>query len=237
MASDFSLNLEPKPEVTPKELVDKGEKLTETEVGILGFVEQIYWETGRIPTQDMIVSGLDPLQSRATRNKVANAWKKERFQAALEKRGLEFKNDSKLLTPIQLLLVNMLMNVEDKKTLRQKLEVLGVKYAQYQTWLRDPAFHDYLTMRTEQLFEHSDHEAYKSLVKAVMSGDVTAMKLFFEMRGIYSPRLEVNINVETIIYRLVEIVGKHVKDPATLRDIADEIEVLELPSRAVKTRV
>jgi hypothetical protein len=88
-------------------------------------------------------------------------------------------------------------------------------------------------MRTEQLFNHSDHEAYKSLVEQVMNGDVTAMKLFFEMRGIYNPKVTVDINIETVVYRLVEIVGRHVRDPQILQSIAKEVEELGLPKRAL----
>ena len=233
---ELSLELDEEPILEPEPKKEEP-SLTEKELAVLAFVEQIYWETGRVPTKEIVVQGLYPISSTRTKKFVEATWAKPRFQSALEKRGLEFKNDSKLLSPEQLLLVNMLLNVEDKKSLRQKLEMLGVKMAQYQTWLRDPAFHQYLTMRTEQLFENTDHDAYRALVRAVMGGDVTAMKLFFEMRGIYNPRLDININVETIVYRLVEIVGKHVKDPQILVAIADEVETLELPSRAVKTRI
>ena len=210
----------------------KEDKLTDSELSILAYIEQIYWELGRVPSKEMVIEGLDPLSLPATRARVERAYNKPRFQVALEKRGMEFKADSKLLTPAQLLLVNMLLNVEDKKSLRQKLELLQISTAKYQAWLRDPVFHNYLTKRTEQLFENSDHEAYRSLVQAVMTGDVSAMKLFFEMRGIYSPRLDITVNIETVIYRLVEIVGKHVKDPVLLREIADEVEQLELPRHA-----
>jgi Helix-turn-helix of insertion element transposase len=210
----------------------KEPSLTDSELSILAYVEQIYWETGRIPTKEMVVEGLDPFGLKGAKNKVAQAWNKPRFQSALEKRGLNFQSDSKLLTPTQLLLVNMLLNVEDKKSLRQKLETLGINMAKYQTWLRDPAFHSYLTMRTEQLFENSDHDAYKSMIQAVMRGDTQAMKLFFEMRGIWSPKLEINVNIESVIYRVVEVVGKHVKDPLILNAIADEVEQLEIPRHA-----
>lgn len=211
---------------------EKQASLTDSELSVLAYVEQIYWQTGRVPTKEAVIEGLDPLNTPQTRSKVTRAWNKPRFQAALEKRGLDFSNDSQLLTPTQLLLVNMLLNVEDKKSLRQKLELLGINMSKYQTWLRDPAFHNYLTMRTEQLFENSDHDAYKALIQAVARGDVTAMKLFFEMRGIYSPRLDINVNIESVIYRVVEVVGKHVKDPIILNAIADEVEQLEIPKYA-----
>jgi len=232
VALDLKLNLPEKTEQKSQPVEKKEPSLTDSELSILAYVEQVYWETGRIPTQQMIIECLDPLCSPATKSKVSKAFAKPRFQSALEKRGLEYQADTKLLTPTQLLLVNMLLNVEDKKSLRQKLEMLNINMAKYQSWLRDPAFHSYLTMRTEQLFENSDHDAYKSLIQAVMRGDVQAMKLFFEMRGIWSPKLDININIESIIYRVVEIVGKHVKDPTILTQIADEVEQLELKSGA-----
>jgi len=218
----------PQEQEKPKERA----KLTESELSILAFVEQVFWETGYVPTKERVIEGLDPLKQTRTRTKVNKAWDNPRFQSALEMRGLEFKNDGKLLSPTQLLLVNMLLNVEDKKSLRQKLDMIGVKMTQYQSWLRDPAFNRYLVMRTEQMFEHSDHEAYKALIQSVMRGDVAALKLFFEMRGIWSPRLDININIETVVYRLVEIVGKHVKNPEILQAIANEVESLELPAHA-----
>jgi hypothetical protein len=208
-------------------------KLTDAEIRVLSYVEQLFWETGRIPSQAAVVEGLDPLSSLKTKNLVKRAWEKERFQKALEERGLEYKIDEKVLSPKQIVLVNMLLNVGDKKSLRQKLELLKVTMIQYNAWLRDPAFHQYLTMRTEQLFDHSDHEAYKSLIEQVMNGDVTAMKLFFEMRGIYNPKVTVDVNIETVVYRLVEVVGRHVKDPQILQAIASEVEELGLPKRAL----
>lgn len=230
MAIDFQFG--DNPEVQEEAPIQAQPSLTDSELSILAYVEQIFWETGKVPTKDAVVFGLDPLESYSTKSKVTKAWNKPRFQEALAKRGLEFQSDTRLLTPTQLLLVNMLLNVEDKKSLRQKLDMLGVNMQKYQTWLRDPAFHQYLTMRTEQLFENSDHDAYKSLLQAVMRGDVTAMKLFFEMRGIYSPKLDLNINIESMIYRVVEVVGKHVKDPAILTAIADEVEQMEIPKHA-----
>jgi hypothetical protein len=208
-------------------------KLSDADIRVLSYVEQLYWETGKVPSQAAVVDGLDPLASLKTRNLVKKAWEKERFQRALTERGIEFKIEEKILSPKQIVLVNMLLNVGDKKSLRQKLELLKVTMVQYNAWLRDPAFHQYLTMRTEQLFNHSDHEAYKSLVEQVMNGDVTAMKLFFEMRGIYNPKVTVDINIETVVYRLVEIVGRHVRDPQILQSIAKEVEELGLPKRAL----
>lgn len=218
----------------PKPAKVKEKSLTDSEISILALVEQIYWETGHIPTQETIVSRLDSLGSPKVVKRVRDTFNNQKFQEALEIRGLERPMDAKRLTATQLLLVNMLLNVEDKKSLRQKLDLLNINMAKYQTWLRDPAFHEYLTMRTEQMFENSDHDAYKALLQSVVRGDVSALKLFFEMRGIYSPRIDVNINIESVIYRVVEVVGKHIKDPQILNAIADEVEQMEIPRYASK---
>lgn len=231
MALDLTLDLDGEDEVPPE---PKEEKLSDEDLSVLSLMEQRFWETGKLPTEQYLVEFFDPLALPPTKRRINKTLNKPRFKSALEKRGMEYKTDNQVLTPKQLILVNMLLTVDDKRTLRQKLEMLEIKMSQYQGWLRDPVFHRYLTTRTEQLFENSDHEAYKALVGSVVAGDVSAMKLFFEMRGIYSPRLDVHVNVESVIYRVVEVVGKYVKDPEVLNAIANEVEAIETGSRAKK---
>lgn len=198
--------------------------LNDTDISIMAYLEQLYWTHGSVPTYEKIAEGLNLSVVR-----VRESWKKERFRNAVVARGIELdRRGEDILSPAQITLVNMLLNVHDKNSLRQKLEACGISTAKYNAWLRDPAFQSYLKLRTEQLFEGSDHEAYKSLLEAVTDGDVQAMKLFFEMRGIYNPRLTVEVNIETVVYRVVEIVAKHIRDPQILEAIATEIETLEV---------
>lgn len=211
------------PEVTPSEI--KRAELNEDDITILSYVEQYFWENkGKIPTVELIADKL-----KYSNDIVERAWKRPRFRDALVARGIVVSRRADgVLTPQQMLLTTILLNVEDKRSLRQKLKDVNVSVVQYNSWLRDPAFHNYIRMRSEEMFKNTDSEAYRALSDAATSGDVAALKLFFEMRGIYQPRIDVRVNVETVVYQVVEIIAKYVKDGPTLEAIATEIEKLEL---------
>lgn len=221
--SDLEFNLDGKQEVAVVE--KKQPSFTEDELEILSYTEQFYWENGHVPSEEKVSKKLE-----IEVVKIRKAWLNERFTNSLKKRGVIISEKRKegVLTPNQIVLVNMLLNVGDKSSLRQKLELVGVTQPQYNAWLRDPVFQGYLRMRTEQMFEFADHDAFKALVGAVQDGDVPAMKLFFEMRGIWNPKLTLDINIETVVLRVVEIVTRHVKDPNIIEAIAKDVEQLEV---------
>jgi homoserine acetyltransferase len=119
---------------------------------------------------------------------------------------------------------NALLNANDKRSVRQLLELFKIKSPQYNAWLRDSAFQSYLRTRAEQIFESSDYEAYKALVRAVSNGDVNAIKFFFELRGIYNPKLTVNINIRSVMTEVIRVITDNVKDPQVIEVIATELE-------------
>jgi hypothetical protein len=220
---DFDFGVEEKP---------KPQNLTDDEVTILSYVEQKYWETGSIPTMEKTSKDL-----KVDDSVVKRAWKKQTFNDALIARGLKWDSRGDgILTPKQIVLVNMLMSVNDGLSLRQKLGAIQVTQQQYQAWLRDPHFQNYLRMRTEQVFEIADVEVLQALQETAKNGDVQAIKLFAEMRGIYNPRTTVDINIDTVIYRVVDIVARYVKDPAIIESIANELEQINVNSRVGITK-
>jgi hypothetical protein len=215
-----------------EETKTKPQNLTDDEITVLSYVEQKYWETGSVPTMEKSAQDL-----KMDVNVVKKAWKKQTFNDALIARGLKWDSRGDgILTPKQIVLVNMLMSVNDGLSLRQKLGAIQVTQQQYQAWLRDPHFQNYLRMRTEQVFEIADVEVLQALQETAKNGDVQAIKLFAEMRGIYNPRTTVDINIDTVIYRVVDIVARYVKDPAIIESIASELESINVNSRSSITK-
>jgi hypothetical protein len=213
---DFEFDTEPLPEKVERP------PLTDFDIEVLSYTEQLYWLEQAIPTYERLAEAF-----QVPVGKIKKVWEKEGFLAAIQARGLDLgKRAEGILSPKQIILVNMLLNVGDRASLREKLALIDVTQSQYYAWLRDPTFQHYLRSRTETMFESADSDAFKALVQAVMDGDVPAMKLFFEMRGIYNPKLQLDINVETVMYRVVEIVAKHVKDPVAIEAIAADMEEL-----------
>lgn len=197
-------------------------------VDVLTYVEQVWWEDNQIiPTDEKIaeMTGVS-LQS------IKGYWKNPDFRAALNARGVTFANEAdggKALTYAQLQVANMLMNIMDKRSLREKLQAANlpdVTPAKVGAWMRQPAFQEHLRKRANALFGDADVSANIALVKAIDGGDLKAVQLYMEMTGRYSPRSTVDVNVHSIIARVVEIISIHVREPATLEAIATDLESL-----------
>lgn len=209
----------------------KDNSLGPTAVAYVTFIDQAFWTHGGVPTPEKIKAELG-----ISKNKQNILRQDDRIKGALMARGIDLDEQTSngLLTPQQVVVANLLMNLHDKRSVREKLQVIGVSSQQYHAWLRQPAFADYLRKRAENLFSSSDHVAYTQLIKSVEGGSESAIKLFMEMRGIYNPKLEVNINIQSVVVRLVEIVAKHVKDPLVLEAIATEVERLDVGGNALE---
>lgn len=199
--------------------------LTDNEIRIVSLIEQRFWETGYLATNETVAQDL-----KIGVQLITKAWKKPEFRQALIARGVDLDTDATagVLTPVQIVLANMLLNAHDKRSIREKLETVNVTSQQYNAWMRQPAFSQYLRLRAEKAFAGHDHVAYTTLMKAIEDGDVTATMKFFEMRGIYNPKVQVEVNVEQVIVYLVEIVARHVTDPNVLQAIAEDIERIDL---------
>ncbi len=196
-------------------------------VDVLTYIEQVWWEDNKsMPTNEKIAEATGVgLQT------IKGYWQSADFRAALNHRGVSFYNDpdaGKALTYEQLLVANMLLNIQDRRSLREKLGAadIGVTPAQVGAWMRQPAFQEHLRKRSENLYQGADGAAYVALVKAIDNGDLKAVQLFFEMKGIYTPRSQVDVNIHAILARVVEIISIHVSDQATLEAIAGDLEGL-----------
>ena len=201
--------------------------ISNEQLEVLGAYEQLYWTHGGLPTEERVaeVTGVR-LET------IKKYWTEQQFRDALGKRGIPLdKRSQELLTPIQLEVANRMLNLYDKRSTREKLADCGTSTQQYNAWLRQDAFRDYLARRGEELFKSADHDAYSALVEIVQNGDVSGLKLFFEMRGIYNPRVQVDLNVESVLVKIVEVIARHVTDSTTLQAIAEDLERLDvLPS-------
>lgn len=194
--------------------------LTNEQLRVLAYIEQVFWETGYVPTNEKIANDL------AINKTVVNRYyENPDFRAAAIARGVDIDPDksTRALDPKQVLAANLMMNTLDKKNMREKLKMIGVTPQQFAAWKRQVPFQEYLKKRAEAVFDSSDPDAYLGLAKAVEAGDLNAIKFHFEMRGIYNPRLQIDVNVEHVLVRVVDIVSQHVT-PEVLEKIADELE-------------
>lgn len=195
-------------------------------VDVLTYIEQVWWEDNQtLPTNERIAE-----MTGVSVQSIKGYWTNPDFRAALNARGVTFANEpdsGRALTFAQLMVANMLMNVQDKRSLREKLQSapgLNVTPAQVGAWMRQPAFQAHLRKRASNLFQDADANASLALVKAIDAGDLKAVQLYFEMTGRYTPRMQHDVNVHAILARFVEVVSIHVKDPTILQAIANDLE-------------
>lgn len=203
--------------------------LTSNEVRILNYCEQVFWESGLLPTPERLIEDL-----HCSRSAVNGAFSNETFRVQLAARGIDPEGlttvgkliqESAALSAKQIVVANMMLNLHDKRSEREKLQLCQVSSQQYHAWLRQPAFVEFLRKRGEALFQSSDFLAYKSLVSNVKAGDNKALEIFFQMRGIWNPRLTVDVNIDVVITRVLEVISKHVP-AATLSLIANELDAV-----------
>src|SRR5687767_2148069 len=98
-------------------------KLTDKQLAFVTYVEQAYWETGYIPTVEKLADIL-----KMSRDQVKQMQKNQVVIASCVARGIDLSPEdaNRVLTPQQLLCANMVLNTVDKRSLRQKLETIGV---------------------------------------------------------------------------------------------------------------
>ena len=200
--------------------------LSENQVEALTYIEQCYFLQGDMPADeklaDVIGVGISTVKSW---------WKNDSFQTVLRAKGLPVEDrisgkSREVLLPEQLAVANKVLNLQDRRSLREKLEESGITSQKYQAWRRDPVFQRYMQKRAESMFSSGSDAAYVNLMKNVEGGSLDAAKLFFEMTGIYNPKISVELNVDTVMAGVIEIIQRRVKDPATMEAIALDIEAL-----------
>lgn len=149
----------------------------------------------------------------------------------LGQRGITQRDQTSRLTDIQLASANLILNVMDRRSQLNKLKSLGVTPTQWQGWLKQKAFADYLKNRTGEMFEENLHMAHLGLMKSVEDGNATSLKLFYEMTGVYRSDSPV-ANVQVILAQIIEVIQREVPDAEIQRRIAAGFELVMLRNQA-----
>lgn len=158
---------------------------------------------------------------------------------ALTERGVSFNAINEelpewrrgTLTPIQLIVANVMLDLTDTRNDRKKLQDLNIHGHTWNAWLRQPEFRNYLQARAESLFNASHHEAYLSLVDKVRSGDINAIKLYWEFTGKFTSKADGGAGLTAdsarqLIQSIIEIIIEEVDDPEVGAKIAERLKGL-----------
>lgn len=199
---------------TPRTLTDRALK-------VVNYAEQKFWELGNLPSYEAIAAGVNDssefVKSTVEKNHLA--------RKSLIVRGVDLSpsESAQLLSSEQLLAANLVLNAHDERSVREKLDFLGISSQKWHSWLRQPGFSQYMSKRAEAAFEANDFAAYNALADNIDEGKLDAVKFHFEMRGKYKQTVDVNVNVEQLLVSVVEIIANHVNDQETILAIAEDL--------------
>lgn len=196
-------------------------RISEAQHSCLLYIEQHYLLDGSIPTVERLADVC------GVRVDTVRGWfKDEGFNHVLQYKGIALPNTHGALSAPQLMIISMMLNIKDKRSLRQKCEACGITLQKLAAWRKDPHFNAYLQRRAEALYKDGEAEAFVALMRSIDAGDFQATKFYFEMTGRYNPRSTDNVNLEGFLSSVIEIIQARVQDPQVLGLIANDFDKL-----------
>lgn len=185
---------------------------------VLPWVE-VYWHTHKRYPSDIALSDHFGFSALDLERLHASKF----YLACLKERGIT--HEPKYFTPEQVAAITLITNVYDTRSNVAKLAALGVTPEQYNGWMQNPEFKAELQRRAEDILDNIFPDAQAALAKQVTKGNIPALKFYYEITGrAQSPE---TVNLKLTMIRVIEAVQKHVKDPAILQAIAQEINAVE----------
>lgn len=156
-------------------------------------------------------------------------WGSPKCRTYLSALGIDIErvlSTSDALTPIQLLLINSLLDFNDPKPDHKKIKELGISSRTYSAWRRDPAFIAYLKKRVETIVDGDDDEISRSLFERARDGDITAIKFYMEVTGKYRPAtVGQTQDLRYILLRIQEVLLRNLQGhPELMQRIGLELE-------------
>ena len=146
------------------------------------------------------------------------------FKAVMAQRGFPF--DQAKLSPEQYFAVGIITDPSNRKTLAVKLKQAGISYGQYRGWLKQPHFRDYISKVTEDMLGEHVQDVHTRVVERATSGDMAAIKLYYELTGRHDPQRQQMVDLQGIIGLMLEVITRYVPDTKALSSITKDIDLI-----------
>lgn len=197
----------------------------------LVWMEQAFMLNGELPTLAKTQEKFPAL----TESQWTGWFKDAEFREALLQRGIALRDfdtvrGNGVLTEHQLVVANTLLDFADRRSQSKKLADLNCPTATYQSWLKDPAFQEYVRNRAENSLGDNLHGVHGGLLDAAMRGDTSAIKLYYELTGRFVQGSSGAVDVSLILLKILEVIQRYVQDPAVITAIADELGTFSVQS-------
>lgn len=199
-------------------------QLTAAERDLIKYYETEWFLAKRVPTVEQVVKYLQRKRPKVTHISVNYYLTRWPVKKALKDRGIPWEQHSQSeLTQEQVAAAIVVMNFADTRSIKDKLSQLGVNINQYYAWLNDPQFKNLVNSLADQNLENIRPAAIAEFTKKINAGDWQAIKYFLDNTGAIQNEAPQG---EALMGALIEILQRHVKDPATLMAIANDIKAV-----------
>lgn len=143
-----------------------------------------------------------------------------KFRTALEARGIPAETPVGITAEQAYALTVM---TDQSMTLDpfQRLKKLGISWATWQGWLKQPMFAKIYGKTSEDLLKSSVPAALTALANRAQAGNNDAIKYLLAITGYYDPSAKGQTGeYERVISAMIDAVEKHVEDPEALKKIS-----------------
>lgn len=188
-----------------------------------------YTMTKKPPTIEGISATLKPHLTTGARNvynrRLAKVMASVSFVETCKARGIPLKDKHLGITSNQVYATAILLNPADKRSMDAKLKSAGITSAIYQNWMRQPVFAAYVNQLSEDVLASHIGDVNSMLVNRATSGDTTAMRMFYELRGQLGAGNDKSTqDLQQIISMLLEVITRHLAaTPVLLQAISADI--------------
>lgn len=206
--------------------------LSSHEWDIVTLIEEFHMTKGKFPSLATISNktGHSPV-------KVSEALNNPLVQTALTNRGIEWNPvaDTGKLTAQQIAAIQLILDISDGRSIQAKLKSLGINPTTYYGWKKQPHFMAVYRETAENLYGESLPEVHQSVIREAVNGSYPHQKLMLAVSGRWDDKRTMEeMNVQFVLMKVLEIIQKHVGDPAQLEAIAQEFEGILNPQQVQK---
>lgn len=180
---------------------------------VVSWIESYYHRFKVFPNDALLMTqfGID-------RERLDALQRSKLYKDALYERGIEKR---KRLSVEQQACISVMTNFADQRSTDVKLASIGVTPEMYQGWLAHRDFQLELTARADEILPNLNADAMASFAKQVQKGNMTAIKLYFEMTG--KAQSQEQVNIRMMLTKTLEAIQSHVKDPAILLALTKDL--------------
>lgn len=187
---------------------------------VLSWIEQYWYKKDSFPPVGRLKEVWPDFDLKA-------ALRNEVFLKSLYNRGISPPQPEDTgLDEAQMAAILAISDFRDRRSFQAKLNNMGVSLTQWNGWMREPKFRNFLQELCGTNFNDALDVVQRGILSAVEKGNVEASKFYLEITGRYTPQTQELGNVKLVLSKILEVIRIHVKDDDTLRKIATDFEVV-----------